>query len=311
MREFEHIERSESLPLTARIAPLPLASVAASKAEAAAARPNRKSKPLPKAAALPAPLPDEPAAPAAPPAETKPAADEAQVRAEPAKPEPAVSGGAAQPPIVFPERIELEFDIAKSANEAPVGRVIHRFERDGARYMIQSVTAAVGISALFATGRYVQESRGMLTPQGLQPEQFVVRRGRAERTESAAFDWVSSRATLSAGGAIKEWTLQTGAQDQLSYLHQLSFLIADPSPPTVTVTNGRRFYDAKIEILGWETVATGLGSISALRVRSHLQGESRIDFWLAPDYGNLPVKVLIRNQRGEELEQVLTALKVK
>ena len=107
MQEFEHIERSESLPLTARIAPL--ASVAASKAEAAAARPKRKSRPLSEAAALPAPLPDEPAAPAAPPAETKPAADEAQVRAEPAKPEPAVSGGSAQPPIVFPERIDKLF----------------------------------------------------------------------------------------------------------------------------------------------------------------------------------------------------------
>ncbi len=305
--QVEHIERSESLPLAVRIAPL--APVAAPEAEAVAARPKRKSMPLPEAgtAEPPAPLPAEPVAPS----ETTAAADEAQARAEPAKPEPAVSGVPAEPPIAFPERIELEFDIAKSANEAPVGRVVHRFERDGARYVIQSVSVAVGITALFATGRYVQESRGMLTPQGLQPEQFVVRRGRAERTESAAFDWASSRATLSAGGAIREWILEAGAQDQLSYLHQLSFLIADPSLPAVRVTNGRRFYNAKIEILGWETVATGLGPISALQVRSQHEGESRIDFWLAPDYGNLPVKVRVRDQRGEEIEQVLTAMKVR
>jgi uncharacterized protein DUF3108 len=324
--EIAHVERSESQPLAVRIAPL--APVAAPEAKAAPARPKRKAiakpKPLPQAAtaALPAPplaetaaapvtpAPAETAAAAAAPAETTTADDEAQARAEPAQPEPAVSARPAEPPIAFPERIELEFDLAKNADEAPIGRVVHRFERDGARYVIHSVTAAVGIASLFATGRYVQESRGTLTPNGLQPEKFVVRRGRNERTESAAFDWASSRATVSAGGATKEWTLQAGAQDQLSYLHQLSFLIADPSRPAVTVTNGRRFFRASIEILGWETVATGLGPIKALQVRSQLEGESRIDFWLAPDHGNLPVKLRVRNQRGEEFEQVLAAIKV-
>ena len=75
--------------------------------------------------------------------------------------------------------------------------MVHRLERDGAHYVIQSVSTAAGIAALFVTGRYVQESRGTLTPQGLQPEQFVVRRGRIERSESATFDWASSRATVS------------------------------------------------------------------------------------------------------------------
>ena len=102
----------------------------------------------------------------------------------------------------------------------------------------------------------------------------------------------------------------TGAQDQLSYLHQLSFLITDPSLPAVTVTNGRRFYRAKLEILGWEIVTTGLGPTNALHVRSQLEGESRIDYWLAPAYGNLPVKVRVRDKRNDEFEQVLTVVKV-
>lgn len=327
MREIEHIERSESPPLAARIAPL--APVAGAEPAAAAARPKRKAKhkPLPEAAtaALPppilaetatAPLPPpvlaEPAAaPAALPAEATAPTDEAQARAEPVEPEPAVSGRSAEPPIAFPERIELAFDIAKNANEATLARVVHSFERDGARYVIRSESAAVGIATLFATGRYVQESRGIVTPKGLQPEQFVVRRGRAERTESAAFDWASSRATVSAGGATKEWILQAGAQDQLSYLHQLSFLIADPLHLTVMITNGRRFYSAKIEIMGSEIVATGLGPVNALQVRCQLEGQSRIDAWLAPDYGNLPVKLRVRDHRGDEFEQVLTAMKVK
>lgn len=324
--EIEHVERSEGPPLAARIAPLPPVAAPEAKAtpppppRAAAPRPKRKPRPLAESSVpLSTPLPAEAAAPvAAPPAEAAAGSEAAvgseapgQPPAEPAQPEPAASAQPADTPIAFPERIELEFDIAKSADHAPMGRVVHRFEREGARYLIQSVSAATGIAVLFATGRYVQESRGTLTPQGLRPEQFVVRRGRAERTETAAFDWASARATVSAGGATREWTLQAGAQDQLSYLHQLSFLIADPSLPAVMVTNGRRFYSARLEIVGRETVATGLGPVSALQVRSWLEGESRMDVWLAPDYGNLPVKVRIRDHRGEEFEQVLAAMRVQ
>jgi hypothetical protein len=318
--EIEHVELDQSPPLVARI--LPLAPIAAPEAKPAAVRPKRSANPSPKAAttALPgslpvepvvtAPLPAGPVVPAPPPDKTA-AASDSRARAEPAKPVPATNERPAEAPIAFPERIELEFDIAKNDKEGTVGRVVHRVERDGAHYVIRSESMAVGIAALFVTGRYVQESRGTLTPQGLQPDQFVVRRGRVERSESTAFDWTSSRATVSADGNTREWLLQPGAQDQLSYLHQLSFLIADPSLASVMVTNGRRFYSAKIEILGMETIATGLGPVIALRVRSQPEGESRMDVWLAPDYGNLPVKVRVRDRRGEELEQVLTAMKVK
>jgi hypothetical protein len=44
-------------------------------------------------------------------------------------------------------------------------------------------------------------------------------------------------------------------------------------------------------------------------VRSQLEGETRMDVWIAPDHGNLPVKVRLRDHRGEEFEQVLTAVK--
>jgi len=330
--EIEHVERSEGQPIAARIAPLPPVTPPEAKAapapppKAAAPRPKRKPKPVPEAAAqLSTPLPAEAAAPMAPPpSETvvESAAEmgreaeagsgpPTQASAEAAKPEAAANAPPADAPIAFPERIELEFDVAKSADHAAMGRVVHRFERDGARYVIRTVAAATGIAVLFATGRYVQESRGTLTPQGLRPEYFVVRRGRAERTEAAVFDWASARATVSAGGTTKEWTLQPGAQDQLSYIHQLSFLIASPSLPVVMVTNGRRFYSASLEIVGRETVATGLGPVSALQVRSRLEGESRMDVWLAPDYGNLPVKVRIRDHRGEGFEQVLVEMRVQ
>jgi hypothetical protein len=305
--EIEHVERSEGPPIAARIAPLAPPAAAPEAAKPPAPAPATAAKPRAKRAskAAPAPrlaLPSEPQAPLAVPpassaeapdaprAEAGPGGDDAPAQAaEPAPPEPQPAEEPAAEAIAFPARIELEFDVAKSADHAPVGRVVHRFERDGARY--------------------VQESRGTLTAQGLRPEQFAVRRGRNERTESAAFDWAAARATVTAGGASREWPLQPGAQDQLSLLHQLSFLM--PSPPNaLMVTNGRRFYIASLEVVGIETVATGLGPVSALQIRSQLEGESRIEVWIAPDYGNLPVKLRVRDRRGEEFEQVLAAMKV-
>jgi hypothetical protein len=325
--EIEHVERSEGPPIAARIAPLAPPAAAPEAAKPPAPAPAKAAKPRAKRApkAAPAPglaLPGEPQAPQAlPPAPYAEAPDMARAEtgvgredapaqaAEPAAPAPQPAEVPAAEAIAFPERIELEFDVAKSADHAPVGRVVHRFERDGARYLIQSVTAAAGIAVLFVAARYVQESRGTLTAQGLRPEQFAVRRGRNERTESAAFDWANARATVTAGGASREWPLQPGAQDQLSFLHQISFLMPSP-PPVLMVTNGRRFFNASLEVVGRDTVATGLGPVSALQVRSQLEGESRIEVWIAPDYGNLPVKLRVRDRRGEEFEQVLAAMKV-
>jgi hypothetical protein len=325
MPEIEHVERSEGPPLEARIAPLaPVAApeVARDKAPAPAKAAKPRPKRKPKAAAepriaLPSPQPPQTSLPTettpAAPAET-PVPAEAAAGKDEAPPHAVAAPDQAAPPppeaIPFPERIELEFDVAKSDDHAAMGRVVHRFERDGARYVIRSVTAAAGIAVLFVTGRYVQESRGTVTAEGLQPEHFVVRRGRAERTESATFDWANARATVSAGGASREWALQRGAQDQLSFLHQLSFLIAAP-PSTVMVTNGRRFYNAPLEIVGPETVATGMGPVSALLVRTQLEGDSRMEVWLAPAYGNLPVKVRVRARRGEEFQQVLAEIRVQ
>ena len=311
--EFERSEHFAGPPLEAHIAPLfaPLPPAEVHKPKTS--EPHAKRKPGPSAEprqALPSPLP---AVGVARPADvladggagTDQSPPQAVAAAE--SPQPASVPQTAEQ-IPFPDRIYLEFDLAKNADQAPLGRVHHRFEREGARYLIRSVTEATGIAAFFATGRYVQESRGTLSPEGLRPDVFTVRRGRAERTESAAFDWANAHATTSSGGASRDWALRGGAQDQLSFLHQLSFLIG-ALPSSVMVTNGRRFYSANVEIIGRDVIATGIGPISAVRVRGQLEGEMRMDVWIAPDRGNLPVKVRFRDHRGEEFEQVLAAVK--
>ena len=304
-------------PLSARIAPLVLpekppekiAEIAEAKAQNL--QPKRSARPSAKPRlALPVPSPAVGAAPADVPAERAAGNEKAPPKEELAAQSPQPAPQEIAENIPFPDHIYLEFDLAKNAEQAPLGRVVHRFERDGSRYLIRSVTQATGIVALFVTGRYVQESRGTLSAEGLRPDLFTVRRGRTERVESAAFDWANARATTSEPGSSRDWALQAGAQDQLSILHQISFLIGAPKSPLM-VTNGRRFFNTNIEIVGRDTIATGIGPISALHVRSQLEGEMRMEIWLAPDYGNLPVKVRFRDRKGEEFEQVLAAVKAR
>jgi hypothetical protein len=309
--EFERSDPDAGAPLAARIAPL--APPEEPKPRAAPPSPKRDAvrQSAARRLASPDPSPSVSIPPAEAPAERVAVDEKAPPKAEVAAQSPPA---AREAPVVenipFPDHIYLEFDLAKNAEQAPLARVVHRFERDGARYVIRSVTEATGIAALFATGRYVQESRGTLSAEGLRPDLFTVRRGRAERIERTAFDWVSARATTSAAGSSRDWELRLGAQDQLSILHQMSFLLGAP-PSSLMMTNGKRFYNASIEIIGRDTVATGIGPVSALQVRSQLEGELRIDIWLAPERGNLPVKVRFRDRKGEEFEQVLAAVRAR
>lgn len=316
--EILHVETAQGQPLSARIAPLrPVAVAAPAAMPAPTPKPKARPKPPPRPPrVVEAVLPPEPArdpVPEVTPPVEPPPVEVAKPEAEatpPVEAEAASTPGAA--PIAFPERIDLEFNLSSGPNGAPIGRVVHSFEREGDRYLIRSSTEATGLGALFARGKFVQESRGLITAGGLRPERFLVQRGREGRNEVASFDWETSKATLAAGGNSREWDLQPGAQDLLSFMHQLSFIVGDPKPPAVLVTTGRRFDTVRIEALGIEMVETDLGPISTLHFRNQSSNDGlRFDVWLAPDYGNLPVKIRLRDRRGEEAEQTLATMKVR
>lgn len=334
-REVFHAEPPESRPLKARIAPLkPLPAPVASVSPRAVAKPVPEPKPAPRlrraaevAPGVPAPVPvPEPRVPEPAPvasSEPEPAASEAPQVAEPAPVEPApvepapaepapADAAPAQESIDFPQAIELEFHLSPGSGGAPVGRVVHSFERSGERYLIRSTTEVTGLGALFASGKLVQESAGVITAHGLRPERFSVQRGRASRTDTAVFDWEASKATLSSGGNAREWDLEPGSQDLLSFMHHLSFIVGDPSLPVIWVTTGRRFNPVRIVQVGTEVVDTELGPIRAVRFRNESDDDSLgLDVWLAHEYGNLPVKILLRDRRGDEAEQVLANMRVR
>jgi hypothetical protein len=211
----------------------------------------------------------------------------------------------------FPRALELEYSVLEAEGQTVLGWLVYRFERDGERYRIRTAIDAIGVASFFIKGRYLQRSEGRLTAGGFQPETFMVRRGRRERVERASFDWRALRATLTDENGSREVALQDGAQDQLSALHQIAFLMESGAPPALQVTDGRRMETARIEVVGRETVTTELGPMQTVRVRSDLGGGVIVQLWLAPDYGYLPARLRLRDKRGREAEQVLASMKVK
>jgi len=212
----------------------------------------------------------------------------------------------------FPRKLELEYSVLESEGRTVLGWMVYRFEREGDRYRMRLAVDAIGVASFFVKGRYVQHSEGRLTADGLRPERFMVRRGKRERVERASFDWQTSRATLSDARGSRDWALQAGAQDLLSVIYQISFVMEEKgNPPAVMVTDGRRFQTAHLEIVGRETVQTELGPMETVRIRSALERGATVELWLAPDFGYLPARVQLRDKRGREAEQILASVKVQ
>ena len=223
-------------------------------------------------------------------------------------------GGAAQGDAVaaFPRKLELEYSVLESEGQTVLGWMVYRFEREGDRYRMRLAVDAIGVASFFIKGRYLQRSEGLLTADGLKPEHFMMRRGRRERTERADFDWPASRATLSDAKGSRVLALEAGAQDLLSVVYQIAYLMGErENPAMVVVTDGRRFHTAHLEVVGRETVPTDLGPMETIHIRSELKEGWNAQLWLAPDFGYLLARLRLRDKRGREAEQVLASIKVE
>src|SRR5664279_1654491 len=112
--------------------------------------------------------------------------------------EAATKGAAALPEIVpgavvaapaLPPRVDLAYKVFYGTRGFVIGDAVYRFEHQGNNYQITTVGEARGLAALILRGQGKVQSRGLITPAGLQTLQFDVERGGPDRRESAIFDW--------------------------------------------------------------------------------------------------------------------------
>lgn len=250
---------------------------------------------------VPTPLMPEPPASALVPVEAPP------------PPEPAASAPLPTVPLThatrfaFPDPVRLLYALAgesKKLQYSARGELL--WKQDGQRY-----EATLQASMLFLGSR-TRTSTGNITPEGLAPQRFSDK----WRTEMAAhFDQQNHRASFSAN--TPDVALQTAAQDQLSVILQIAgILAAEPTKYSAETalaiqTIGPKDADVWIFTVGAaEKIYVPHGGIDTLKLTRNPRKEfdQKVELWLAPGMGYLPVRLKITNANGDYIDQQLRGI---
>lgn len=219
--------------------------------------------------------------------------------------EPASIEAAAPPLNALPPRLDLRYQVRYGLAS---GEQTLLWVNEGARYTLTSVAGATGLAGMFYRGRFVQTSRGRITPRGLQPEEFWDQRG--DKRSSARFDAAHGDLALEpAKGAPRHFSYQGDVQDALSLFFQLALTAPPPDGKlTFTVFNGKKLRDYTYEVRGEVMLETALGTLRTLHLARVADGDGRFEAWLAIDRHYLPVRVLKSDDKGSEMELAVLSI---
>ncbi|WP_394788798.1 DUF3108 domain-containing protein [Rhodoferax sp.] len=283
------------------------------------APPKRQPKPTPPpddttvasnalpVADVPVPAPAEvPPPPAAPAPEVAASAPVATPVVETPAPEPAPPDAPAIA-FTFPGSIRLKYELSGEAKKmAYHARGELLWLQDGHNY-----DAKLEASMLFFGSR-TRTSSGQITPTGLAPTRFADK----WRSELAAhFDHDKNRVTFSAN--TPDVPLQPAAQDQLSVIFQVAAMLAgDPAKYPTGATLSMQTVGTKdaetwlftVEGADKQSLPSGAMDTVKLIRNPRKEFDQKVEIWLAPSVGYLPVRLKITNANGDFVDQQLRGI---
>ncbi|HET7098507.1 MAG TPA: DUF3108 domain-containing protein [Casimicrobiaceae bacterium] len=302
----------DEAPLQATLKEMPPPPVPA---PVAAAKPRPKPRratapPPPVAAPEQAPAPEQEAAPIEPTPEALAMGPEPAAEAVSAAPiEPAASAPPPElPKKTLPRRVDLVYKAFIGTHGFMIGEATYRFEHAANEYRILTIGEAKGIAALFIRGQGKVESRGIITAEGLQPQEFSVERGSKERHETAVFDWEAGILTLH---DKRTEALDLPTFDPLALMWQAYFSPPVEDTQTVSVATTRRMGRYSITREGIELIKWPQGEIETERWhRRSEDGKTDGFVWIAPSLHYIPVKMRITATNRGTLEALLDSIRV-
>lgn len=248
-----------------------------------------------------------PAPPVTAPAPEQPSPESASADSLEPQPEPALEvaprplreSAAVLAAYALPGSVRLKYQV--TSNKFPFSLNSELlWQQDGENFAARLEFSAFGLSR-------VQTSRGQITQQGLAPLRFSDK----YRSEVAAH-FVRDKGKVTFSANTPDAPLLAGAQDRLSILLQLAGMIAGapeqfPSATTITIqTIGPRDADTWLFTVGdTETLSLPGGQQGALKlVRNPRQPfDQKVELWLAPALGYLPVRLRITDPNGDHVDQ--------
>jgi hypothetical protein len=201
-----------------------------------------------------------------------------------------------------PQRVELAYDISR--NGLRIAEVVYLLEHDGSRYQITETSKGRGVLALRGTIR--RTSRGLVSPQGLKPLEFVDERT-GRNTARALIDWNAKTVTQQYQGEPSVEPLPAQAHDRLAFAFDFAFAPPRRGEVAFDVLNGRGQSRHVYTPGGRGRIKTPLGEFEAvLYVRG--PPDDRTELWLAVERGLLPVRIVVTEKDGTRFEQVVTKI---
>ncbi|NDV14238.1 DUF3108 domain-containing protein [Crenobacter caeni] len=192
----------------------------------------------------------------------------------------------ATPITAFPDQATLHYH-AYYGN-IQVGSGLIHWQRQGGRYHLEARVKGLFSPLL----RYVSEGRA--AGGKLAPERYQAWRDEAPR-EYARFDREDKRLDF---GDKQEASvpLEPGAQDVLSLGFALALAGGEPAAGDTQITTGKKVYGFRLRPSGEADYDTGDGAIRVVLVRAG-EGANRNEYWLAPDFANLPVRIVRADEK--------------
>ena len=211
-----------------------------------------------------------------------------------------------------PTSIEAKYDVTTKGIK--IASVTEKFTRTDNHYRIESVTKPVGLLALFKPDTLYILSEGDITAQGLRPRNFVYKRSQetAKNTE-ANFDWDQSSLLLNDRYGQHYESMPDDTQDRISVLYQFRYLpfLRDRKEVTMHITNGSKIDTRQYMIQPRQMLTVPLGTLETLYLSTPQQATAwKTEIWLSVENGNFPCKIILTEDSGEKLSQVLTALSI-
>jgi hypothetical protein len=214
------------------------------------------------------------------------------------------------PPVerkTLPPRVDLAYKVFYGTQGFLIGQATYRFEHADNRYRIGIVGDARGLAALLYRGRGRVESRGLITPDGLQPQELVVDRFNKRGRERAEFDWENGIANLHDNQSAP---LELPTYDLLALMWQFYFQPPQDDVQTYALATTRRVFKVTARRKGREMLTWSNGAVETeLWHRTSEDGRTEGYAWLAPSLRYLPLKIRAETPRGT-IEVLLDQIRV-
>ncbi len=210
---------------------------------------------------------------------------------------PAQAAAPVRPATDFPHNLEITYVY----RGLPIPMRLKWQTADG-HYSLKLAASLFGRTRAFT-------SDGLLGKDGLAPEHFTdVKDGKLQN--EAQFDWANHQINLRDGDKTSTEALDKGTQDLFSTAFQLAIAGAPKRNFSFSMTSGRKIYpNVAFEVQDEKNWRVGGKVVKVILVRGTF--EDRVfDFWLAPQWSNLPVRMIFNLGNDAPLDLWATEVEI-